>query len=165
MLLIVDIEVFNTFHWLADRASVVDVDVRLSITLGKVFHESLISLPVVQSKRTTLPFTLELGHRTSQAHSQSCQSWIWNVSTFQLVSVIVTVVVFQDLELVIDDIPLPVAPVGHWGHVSQVSPCIHCSHCGHWIPCIPCIHWGHCSHWGQVRVVTALVNVTVLEVS
>lgn len=74
---------------------------------------SLIIFHVAPSNNTISQSVLELGHTTSHAHSQSAQSWIWNVSVVQLVSVIVTVVVFQALLLVIDEIQLPAGQVGH----------------------------------------------------
>jgi hypothetical protein len=58
---------FNTFHWLALRADVVDVEVKLSITCTCVGigHQSFIALPVVPSNTARCPLTAPLGHDTS----------------------------------------------------------------------------------------------------
>ena len=56
---------------------------------------SLIYLPDAQSNNTISQSVLELGHNTSHDHSQSSQSEISKESESQLVSVIVTVVIFQ----------------------------------------------------------------------
>jgi hypothetical protein len=125
---------FRALPCAALRASVVDVDDRLFITLGNA-PPSFIIFPVFPSNKATLPSTAEFGHTTSHAHSPSAPSETVNCVVFQLVSVIVTVCVFPAVVSVIVDIQFPVAPVGHCGHVapvahvSQVSPCSPCGHC------------------------------------
>jgi hypothetical protein len=81
--------------------------------------QSLSSFHVAQSNTAKCQSVLLAGHLTSQSHDPplpSAQSCTWNVSTVQLVSVIVTVVVFHVLELVIDAIQFQVAPVAPCGH-------------------------------------------------
>lgn len=58
---------FNTFHWLALRADVVDVEVKSSITCTCVGtgHPSFIALPVVPSNTARCQSTDELGQDTS----------------------------------------------------------------------------------------------------
>lgn len=118
----VEISSFNAFHCAALRASVVDVLVKLFITLGNALPLSLISFPVLPSNNTTCPSVEEDGHNTSQAHSPSSPSDTVKLSLFPLVSVIVTVVTFQLLELVIDAIQFPVAQVFQVSHLSHFSP-------------------------------------------
>lgn len=99
--------------------------------------QSFIIFPVAQSNTAKCQSVLKLGHTTSHAHSQSAQSWIWNVSVVQLVSVIVTVVVFQTLELVMLAIQFQSSPSSQsfqsfqGCHGTQGIPCGHCSHCIH----------------------------------
>jgi hypothetical protein len=68
---------FSSLPLAALKASVVDVLVKLFITLGNA-HQSFINLPVAQSNTAICQFVAELGHNTSQAHSQSAQSIIVN---------------------------------------------------------------------------------------
>lgn len=81
--------------------------------------QSLINFQVAPSNTAKCQSVDELGHTTSQLHCQSSQSEIWNVSTLVLVSVIVTVVIFQLLELVILAIQFQVAQVAHCGIVKS----------------------------------------------
>jgi hypothetical protein len=74
----------------------------------------------------------ELGHTTSQAHSQSFQSRILNAcGELSKSQVTVTVVVFPTLFEVTELIPfhwIPCIPCGQIGHVAQVLPVSHLSH-------------------------------------
>ena len=112
---ILSIASFRAFHCAALRASVVDTEVRLLITLGKA-HQSLIIFQVFPSNKATFPSTDELGHITSPLHSPSAQSDTVNTVVSQSVSVIVIVCTFQEVVSVIVDIQFPVAHVGHCGH-------------------------------------------------
>lgn len=103
---------FKALPCAALRASVVDVDVRLFITLGNA-PPSFIIFPVFPSNKATLPSTAELGQTTSQAHSPSAPSDTVNVVVFQLVSVISTVCTFHAVVSVIVEIQFHVAQVGH----------------------------------------------------
>jgi hypothetical protein len=92
------------------------------LNVDKLTLQSLIFFQVAPSNIAIFPDVALAGQVTSQLHDhplQSAQSCTWNVSTVQLVSVIVTVVVFQALLLVMEYIPFP---VGHCTH------CIPCSH-------------------------------------
>lgn len=87
-------------------------------TLVVKAHPSLISFQVAPSNIAKSPSVEELGQTTSQAHCPSAQSSTVKLSLFPLVSVMVTVVVFQTLELVILAIQFQVAhvsPVSHLG--------------------------------------------------
>lgn len=91
----------------------------------KAFPESLIYFPLTQLKRATFPSVEELGQSTSQLHSPSSPSETSKELESPFVSVIVTVVIFQALELVILAIQFPSSqscPSAHAGHVS------HCTH-------------------------------------
>ena len=90
-----------------------------ALRVDKATLPSLISFQVAQSKIATSQSTLLAGQLTSPLPVPSAQSEIWNVSTVELVSVIVTVVIFQLLELVILAIQFQVAPVAHCGMVKS----------------------------------------------
>lgn len=65
---------FNSLPCAALKASVVDVEHKQLITLGKLFQLSLINFQLLPSNNTTCPSVEEAGQRTSQAHSPSSQS-------------------------------------------------------------------------------------------
>lgn len=138
---------FRALPCAALRASVVDVDVRLFITLGNA-PPSFMIFPVFQSNKATWLSTAEAGPTTSPAPSPSAPSDTVNVVVFQLVSVISIVCVFPDVVSVMVDIQFPVGPVGHCGHVAPVAPVA------------PVSHFSPCSHCGHVSVVFAFASVT-----
>ena len=136
--LIVDMQEFSTHHCFALRASVVELQLRLLHTHGRVFQLSFINFHVDQSNNTTSQSVELAGHNTSQAHSQSLPSHTLKHEHVPSVSSIVTVVTFHALLLVTQAIQF---------HAGQVS------HCTHWL---------HVSHFGITKFNTAALEVQEL---
>lgn len=116
----------------------------------------MISFHVVQSKSTTSQSVLELGQITSQAHCPSAQSCTSKLKGSHSSKFIVTVVVFQLLELVtlvIQFQSAPSCPSCQFCPSCQSFQSFQSAHAGHVAPV---------SHLGIVKLSTAALEVPEL---